>query len=111
MSQISEDSKRVPLKLIGAAECPVFYANVGSVINTQFDIQLVLGEVVQVDDKVVIGRVVARVVMAPEHAVLLMRTLQKRIDQFIAKSGPLRMDAIDSITTADDQTAAGELKP
>jgi hypothetical protein len=101
------DVKRIPLKFIDAEKCLSFYANVGAVVTTQFDIQLVLGEVVQASEDAIVGRATVRIIMTPEHAKLLLRTLEFRLDQWVSTVGPLRMAAVDSISAAG--TATGSL--
>jgi hypothetical protein len=88
----------VPLKIVGSEECPSFYANTGAIVMTQFDIQIVFGEVVRADKSAVTGRAVARVIMTPEHAQLLVRSLEARLSAFVAHTGPLRMAAVESVS-------------
>jgi hypothetical protein len=104
---VPDEPKRVPIKIIGAELCPSFYANIGAVVTTQFDIQLILGEVVQASEEAIVGRASVRVVMTPEHAMLLLKTMESRLGQWISTVGQLRMAAIDSISTAG--TATGSL--
>jgi hypothetical protein len=89
--QIPEPQKEPGrLKMIGGAECPVFYVNVGAAISTPFDIQLLLGEIVEADEGHVTGQSRVRIVMAPEHALLLAQALAGRIHEYGQSYGNLR---------------------
>ena len=80
----------LPMRIIGGAACPAFYANVGAVISTPFDLQIVFAELLKSDDEGSSARAVARVTMAPEHAALLMQALKTRLEQYIQAHGSLR---------------------
>lgn len=78
------------LKMIGAADCPVFYVNVGAALSTPFDIQLLLGDIVEADEGHVTGKSRLRIVMAPEHAALLVQAITSRLQQYAQVYGKLR---------------------
>jgi hypothetical protein len=71
-------------------------------VSTQFDLQLIFGEAAQVTNEAVIGKAAVRVIMAPEHAQFLLHILQVRLDQFIKTVGPLRMDAVNSVSVGKE---------
>jgi hypothetical protein len=85
-----EDQTSIPIKMTGGADCPVFYANVGTVMSTPFDIQLLFGDLVQADSKELLAKATARIVMTPEHAALLLQALTMRIQQYVQIHGKLR---------------------
>ncbi len=92
--QISEP-KELPeepkaLKLTGVNQCQMVYANVGTVLSTPFDIQLVFGELREVTPEGAIAKANIRVVVTPELAEIVLRALSTRLQMFVKQTGPLR---------------------
>ena len=86
------ESKR--LRMTGAETAPVFYANVGSVLSTPFDIQLLFGEVIEAAGGGAEGRITVRIIMTPEHVALLLPVLSGRLQEYTKRNGKLRSVAV-----------------
>jgi hypothetical protein len=97
-----DDDHKIPLQLLGGEQCPAVYSNVVAVLSTQFDLQIIFGEAAQVTNEAVIGKALVRVVVTPEHAQFLLHVLQVRLDQFIKTVGPLRMNAVNSVSVGKE---------
>jgi hypothetical protein len=78
------------LKLTGVSQCPMVYANVGTVLSTPFDIQFVFGELREVTPDGAVAKAEIRVVVTPELAEIVLRALSTRLQMFIKQTGPLR---------------------
>jgi|SRR5579862_1963524 len=92
-SQETEDAGpgSATLRITGVNQCPVAYANVGTVLSTPFDIQLVFGELREVTpDGIALAQAAIRVVLTPEVADIFHRALEERLKMYINRHGALR---------------------
>lgn len=79
------------LRITGVNQCAVVYANVGTVLSTPFDLQLVFGELREVTpDGIALAQAAVRVVMTPEVAEITLRALEERLRMYINRHGALR---------------------
>ena len=85
---------RKPVTMSGGLEVPTFYANAGAIIVTPFDMQIIFGELQEVTEDAAKARAIARIIMSPEHAALLLSSLAGQLQEFIKRSGPLRRSHI-----------------
>jgi hypothetical protein len=104
---------RKPVLMSGGLEVPTFYANAGAIVVTPFDMQIVFGELQEVTEKAAQARAIARIIMSPEHAALLLASLAGQLQEFIKRSGPLRRGHIgtDAPNLLDALEAASQKAP
>lgn len=77
------------LPAVGTDDCFTCYANFGNIITTPFDVQIVFSDLLERDGNLV-PHARARIIMAPEHAALLVRALAARLKVFVDTNGELR---------------------
>jgi hypothetical protein len=107
------EAKKVPLEVVGANECPTFYANVTAVRATPHDFQIVMCEVLESNAEHTVARAVARAIMSPEQGQILIKQIQASIDGFVERFGPLREKAVEAVQIVPVSSAkvTAELEP
>jgi hypothetical protein len=79
-----------PLKITGVSQCPVVYANVGTIVNTPFDMQFVFGELKEMTPAGAMAQANVRVIVTPELAEVVLRALAQRLQAYTLRHGQLR---------------------
>jgi hypothetical protein len=72
------------------AEYPTVYANMIGIGMTPFDINIILGEVLESDETCLTGVPKIKILLAPEQAVNLMKLLSIAVDAYVKSNGTMR---------------------
>jgi len=106
-----QDRKIFQSTIERADDCPVIYTNYAAVTGTPFDLQIMFSDILSLDPEkqLLRARAQVRVVMAPEHAALLIQTLVAHLEKYVANQGKLRKVVGDAeMTTAKRSTVLAD---
>ena len=68
---------------------PVYYSNSIEIGLSVYDIMLVLGRTIRSDNEKIVINQVARVMMSPQHARVLAKLLDEKLEQYESMFGPI----------------------
>jgi hypothetical protein len=91
-------------------EVPTIYANMMGIGMTPFDVNIVFGEVLEADEKFLIGVPKIKVLLAPEQAVNLMKLLSVAVDAYVKANGTLRTSGAVDVTGLSGEFKAAASK-
>lgn len=94
-----DEKKKVhkrPAEYIGAEEAPTFYSNSIKLQNSLYDFQISFSNVLEATPEKFSARVVATVLMSPQHAKVFSRILQRNVEKYEQQFGPIPVSEEDS---------------